>query len=932
MSEHRFLDASLTFDERTALLLEELTIDEKLGLLTTHMDPVPRLGIKEFRIGAEVARGLVCRDDKKGEAPTTVFPEPFGLAATFDPDIMHRMGEITGIETRIYHRKGRASLCVWGPTVDLERDPRWGRTEEGYGEDPCLTGTLAAAYTGGMAGNDEKFRRVIPTLKHFYADNNEDTRINCNVSIPTRLKHEYYLRAFEKPIREGRAGSLMTSYNEVNGVEQIASKELQKFCREQWGLLFAVTDGADFVQNVQYHRRDKTHTESFAKIYSNCGADIMTDNGEIVRAAARDALEKGLITEKHIDRALFGALKARFMLGEFDKHDPFDSCHSELLCSDEHCKTAQTAAEESVILLRNSRGVLPLSKEGRLAVIGYHADMNFRDWYTGFSPKNSTILDTLTAEIGRENIIYDCGNDIIALRNGENGFYFSVSEDGTVKCDCPRINETCLFEMFEWGDGAVSFKSRFNKKFLSDCGEIKCTAEKPFGWFVRELFYLERNGRDCVFRNWQKRFCYINKEQGISVTHSLKAPETAIFNIELFSDGTERVRRVSTEAHQTVVFCGNNPMINARETMDRKHLMLPEKQRKNLDAALGLNPNAVLFLISGYPYQLDNKHCSTVMHICHAGPALGAAVTRTLFGDVSPSGRCPVTWYKSADELCDIEDYNIIRTRSTYLYYDGEPLFPFGHGLSYTAFRYSGLRTDKLSYGRGETVKLSLELENVGRMDGAEVVQVYAAPPKLPMTMPKKQLKAFRRVFVPHGESVTAEISFCVDELSFWDVSKDDFELFSGNYTLMVGGSSEDIRRSCEIQVNAACCDGLDVSCEVPAVTALDYAGVKFDADGGLNEYALLEDWQSSIFFEYCRLKDYHSVEITASNPGAAVKLDISCAETGRHIASAEIPPTGSLTEFVTVKADAEPADGIFTLKITVSGMLSLRSFRFGVL
>ncbi len=201
MSEHRFLDASLTFDERTALLLEELTIDEKLGLLTTHMDPVPRLGIKEFRIGAEVARGLVCRDDKKGEAPTTVFPEPFGLAATFDPDIMHRMGEITGIETRIYHRKGRASLCVWGPTVDLERDPRWGRTEEGYGEDPCLTGTLAAAYTGGMAGNDEKFRRVIPTLKHFYADNNEDTRINCNVSIPTRLKHEYYLRAFEKPIR-----------------------------------------------------------------------------------------------------------------------------------------------------------------------------------------------------------------------------------------------------------------------------------------------------------------------------------------------------------------------------------------------------------------------------------------------------------------------------------------------------------------------------------------------------------------------------------------------------------------------------------------------------------------------------------------------------------------------------------------------------------
>ena len=273
MAEHRFLDETLSFDERVRSLLDELTLDEKLGLLTTHMNAVPRLGIKEFWIGAEVARGLVCRDDKNGEAPTTVFPEPFGLAATFDPDVMKRMGEITGIETRIYQQKGRASLCVWGPTVDLERDPRWGRTEEGYGEDPCLTGTMAAAYTLGMAGEDEKYRRVIPTLKHFYANNNENTRVNCSAGVPDRLKHEYYLRAFEKPVREGRAASLMTSYNEVNGVEQIVSLELQKFCRDQWGLLFAVTDGADFIQNVQYHRRDTDHTTAFAKIYTHNGAD-----------------------------------------------------------------------------------------------------------------------------------------------------------------------------------------------------------------------------------------------------------------------------------------------------------------------------------------------------------------------------------------------------------------------------------------------------------------------------------------------------------------------------------------------------------------------------------------------------------------------------------------------------------------------------------
>ncbi|MGN1341482.1 MAG: glycoside hydrolase family 3 C-terminal domain-containing protein [Oscillospiraceae bacterium] len=930
MPEHRFLDASLDFDERTRALLDELTLEEKIGLLTTHMNPVPRLGIKEFWIGAEVARGLVCRDDKNGEAPTTVFPEPFGLAATFDTDIMRRMGEITGIETRIYRNKDRASLCVWGPTVDLERDPRWGRTEEGYGEDPCLVGTLAAAFTSGMAGNDEKYRRVIPTLKHFYADNNEEERVSCNVSIPTRLKHEYYLRAFEKPIREGRAGSLMTAYNEVNGVEQIVSKELQKFCRDQWGLLFAVTDGGDFIQNVQFHRRDKTHTEAFAKIYSNNGADILTDNEELVRSSAREALQKGLISEKDLDRALSGALKARFMLGEFDAQTPFDSYPEELLCSDEHYKAAEKAAEESVILLRNSRGVLPLSKDSRLAVIGYHADMNFRDWYTGLSPKCNTILDVLTAEVGRENLIYENGNDIIALRNDKDGFYFSVSEEGTVRCDCPIINETCLFELFEWGDGAVSLRSKFNNKFLADAGrEMMCTSEQPYGWFVKELFYIERNGRDCVFRNWQKRFLYINPERGISVTTALKPPATGIFNIELFSDGTERVRRVSTEAHQTVVFCGNNPMVNARETIDRNHLKLPEKQQRNLDAALEMNPDAVLYLVSGYPYELEKKHSSTVMHICHAGPALGTAVTRTLFGDVSPAGRCPVTWYKSAGELCDIKDYNIMRTRSTYLYYDGEPLYPFGHGLSYTAFRYSAIRPEKLSYGRGETVKVSFDLENVGRMDGDEVVQLYVSSPNLPLTAPKMQLKAFKRVSVPRGDSVTVELSFNVDELSFWSVTKDDFELYSGNYTLHLGGSSAEIRRTCEIQVNGAVCEGMEVSEMIPAVSALDYTGVLFDADEKLDEYALIKDWQSVLSFEYCRMRGYHNVEIIVSNPGDKATLTISCGENCKTVAVLEVPPTSSLTEFVRVRANAEPVDGVFTLKMTTSGMLSLKSFRF---
>lgn len=927
MPEYRFRDTSLDFDVRIAALLEELTTEEKLGLLTTHMNAIPRLGIKEFRIGAEVARGLVCRDPS-GEHPSTVFPEPFGLAATFDTDVMKRMGEVTGVETRIYSQKGQSSLCVWGPTVDLERDPRWGRNEEAYGEDPCLAGTMSAAYTSGMAGSDDKYMRVIPTLKHFYANNNENTRVNCNANVPTRLKHEYYLKSFEKPVRSGRAVSLMTSYNEVNGVEQICSAELQ-FAREQWGLLFAVTDGGDFIQNVQFHRSDRTHTDAFVKILKHNGADIMTDCEDIVRNSAREALDSGRISVSDIDRVLTGPLKARFMLGEFDNIDIFDYPET-MLCSEEHSKIAQEAADKSVILLKNSRGVLPLNKDRKLAVIGYHADMVFRDWYTGLSPKCGTILDVLTAQLGRENIIYECGNDTIALRNALNGFYFSVGEDGSVKCDSPLINESCLFELFEWGDGAVSLRSRMNNKFLTDCGVMKCTADEVFGWFVHELFYIEKNKRECRLRNWQKRYLYITPNGELTSSEALRAPKNSLMTMEIFSDGTERAGRIATEAHNVVVFCGNNPMINARETTDRKHLRLPDKQRRVLDAVLELNPDAVLFMISGYPYQLDNERISTVLHICHAGPSLGQAVAKTLFGEVSPAGRCPVTWYRSSDELCDIEDYNIMRTHSTYLYYEGEPLFPFGFGLSYTGFRYCSAKTDKISYENGDIVTVTLDIENVGRMDGDEVVQLYAAPADIPpMTVPKKQLRAFKRVFVLRGETVTVKLSFPVSDLSYWNISKNDFDLFSGNYTLMIGASSADIRRTCEIQVNASNYEGVEVSAEVPAVSAQDYVDVKFDADDEQNEYALINDWQSSIRFEYCRMRSYHMITVTAANPGPETKLTVTAAESGRVVAEVVFPPTGSLTGFTTVNAPAEPLDGVFSLRMTSGGMLSLRSFRF---
>lgn len=927
MAEFRFLDTSLTFDERVTALLEELTLEEKLSLIHTGMAEVPRLGIKAFGIGAEVARGLVCRSDSWGERPTTVFPEPFGMAAMFDTNIMQAIGEVTGNETRIYNAEGRSSLCVWGPTVDMERDPRWGRNEEAYGEDPCLTGTMAAAFCRGMYGPNKKYARVIPTLKHFYANNHEENRGVDNAVIPTRLKYDYYLRAFEKPVRDGNALSLMTSYNEINGVEALCNPEVKNVCKDKWGLLFAVTDGGDFMDNVQRHRHDKTHVDAITKVYKNHGADIMTDNRDVVNEAAREAIQRGMLSEADIDQALFGALKARFLLGEFDKDCPYNDVDPSLLCCDEYYKITEKAAEKSVILLRNNHAILPLSKKDRLAVIGYHADMIFRDWYTGLSSKNPTILDALKAKVGDENIVYDSGNDIIALRNADTGFYFSVAEDGTLCCDSPVLNEECLFELFEWGDGSVSLRSESNGLFLADNGGLKCTSKEVFGWFVKEKFHLSHIGTDCILRNWQDRFVEISGKT-LSVSAALKPSKRSVLHIEIFSKGVDRVSRLVTESHNTVYFCGNNPIINARETMDRKHLDLPEQQQRLFDSIVDINKNAVMFLVSGYPYAVSDN-VSALLHISHAGPAIGSAVASALFGDISPAGRCPVTWYRSADELCDIKDYNIMRTKSTYLYYDGEPLFPFGYGLSYTMFRYGSARTDKRSYSKDETITVTVMIENTGVRDGEEVVQLYVSYPRLPITMPRKQLKAFSRVFVPKNDSVSVTFELNISDLAIWDQNTRDYDVFSGDYELQIGSSSEDIRRTVDVHIIGTQFEGIDLSSTIYAVDSTDYIGVEYLADSNLESYALIHDWQSFMRFEGCIMKPYHAIEITASNPGAPAKLTFLHEPTGTVVAECEIPSTGSLTEFRNVSASVKPSTGVGALRIITSGILSLKSFRF---
>lgn len=931
MRQFKFQDTTLPVDERVKALLKELTLDEKLLLITRRQEAISRLGIKALKIGTEAARGLVCRSEDGddlmfGEAPTTVFPEPFGLAATFDPDLMHEIGVIAGTEARIYNKEGKSSLFLWAPTVDLERDPRWGRTEEGYGEDPYLTGVMTAAYTKGMYGTDKKHACVIPTLKHFYANNHEEDRTCDNASIPIGLKHDYYLKAFKYPIKYGGARSVMTAYSAINGVEGICNPEVNEL--KKYGMLFSVNDNWDFVENVTRHKTEVCHADTLARMMKNHGADIINDERDVFDAAAREALERGLIVESDIDNALFGMLKARFLLGEFDDGCKYDELPRELLCCDKHLETALRAAEESVVLLRNRHGLLPLDPGERCAVIGVHGDMNFRDWYTGYSDKDPTILDGITALVGKENFVYESGNDIIALRNAKNGFYFRVSEDGSLVCDAPLISEQCLLELFEWGDGAVSFRSKYNGKFLSDCGIMKCSADIPFGWEVKEKFYLESRGSEIVLKNHLKRFLCITNEKTIGVSDKVKPQNNSFFNTELFSSGIDRVNRAVTEAQNAIVFCGNYPQIGARETCDRRDLMLPEKQLKLIEEVRKHKKNTVVVMVSGFPYAAEDDW-GTVLHTSHAGPQMGTAVAKTLFGKISPSGRCPMTWYSSEKELGSIKDYNIIDTESTYRYYSGSPLFPFGHGLTYTTFKYGELSVNKTEFVSGERVEVSFEVSNIGMFDSDEVVQLYVKSPSFSGAVPKKELKAFNRISVNKTLSTAVKLSFDVDDLAFWDINTNSRKLWGGTYELQVGASSEDIRKTVDIIVNAEEYSGLDVTKPVPAAASWSYVGVEFLTTKALEEYALLDDQYSSIVYENCRLNGETKLEITAANPSTKTELIITCVKNNIEYARIEIPQTGGSERFETFTAEVTMPIGQYDLKLSAKGKLSLMSFRF---
>ena len=788
-----FWDNSLAIEQRIEYLLREMKIEEKFAFLSTKHPALERMGISAFSFGGEAAHGVEARNDQsEGENiadKTTSFSQPIGMSASWDEELMEQVGEIVGMEARaLFNRKKRGGLSRWAPTVDMERDPRWGRTEEGYGEDPLLTGKMAAAYIRGMQGMDKGYLRMAASVKHFYANNVEDGRIWKSSSIDPRNKYEYYLESFRRAVMEGHAEVMMTAYNEINGVPAILNHEVYDLVKGEWGLSgHVVCDGGDMIQTVESHHYYESHAETVAEALK-AGIDCFTDDPDVVERAVREAYERQLITETEINQALRNSFRTKFRLGLYDgQADPYKDIGENVLNTGFAAALSRKMAQESGVLLKNEGGFLPLSKDETIVLIGPVGDAWFQDWYGGEPPYRVSLKRGIENLLGRA-VSFECGLPQVRLKQGKQ--YVGLGE-GQKLVLTEEKRQAVILEVTDWGFESMTLYVPMLKKYISlhDDGFLRADKKEAFGWFVKEKFSIKKKADGICLYGWNG--CSIVIDEGL---RAKEKEEAAVFETEPVKDGVKEAVKLAASSAKVIVALGCNPMINSKEEIDRTDIILPPKQEELIREIYKVNPNVVMMLLTNYPYSInwEQEHIPAILQMATGSQEMGNAAADLLFGEANPSGRLPLTWYRSVKDLPDINDYDIIKGKRTYQYYSGEVLYPFGYGKSYTTFLYGELEIIQDQ----ENLIVSVNVKNTGARSGDEVVQVYGTRFSFSrIQYPIKRLIGFRRIrdILP-GEERKVEFKIPCKELEVYDVIGRRKILETGTYLFTLGQRGEYVK------------------------------------------------------------------------------------------------------------------------------------------
>lgn len=703
-------DTSLPFETRAADLVSRMTLDEKVAQMQNAAPAIERLGIDAYDWWNEALHGVA----RAGQA--TVFPQAIGLAATFDVALMHEVATAISDEARAKHheflRQGQhrryQGLTFWSPNINIFRDPRWGRGQETYGEDPYLTARMGVAFVRGLQGDNPRYQKLDATAKHFAVHSGpEATRHEFDVHPDERDLYDTYLPAFQALVQEARVNAVMAAYNRVYGESATASTRLlQDILRKRWGFEGYVVSDCDSVEDIYRTHRIEPDDAHAAALALKRGNDL---NCGKTYAALPAALEQGLVSQRDIDAALIRLMTARMRLGMFDPLDqvPWSGTPAAVNQSPAHDALSRRVARQSLVLLKND-GVLPLSKKlQRIAVIGPTADSvnALLGNYNGTPAAPVTLLQGIRAAVPDARVVHERGAELV---------------EGLVERPIPG-------------------------------------ARMP-GSSAPELPAASQEAAIAAARD----------------------AEVVIFVGGLTSQIEGEEMRVSLPG-----FAGG----------DRTDLRLPASQQRLLEALQATGKPVVLVLTAGSALAVDwaQQNLPAILFAWYPGQRGGSAVADVLFGDADPGGRLPVTFYKAEEQLPAFDDYRM--EGRTYRYFRGQPLYPFGHGLSYGSFEWSGLALDRTRIARGGKLRIQARVRNTGSRPGDQVAQLYVRSPGSVPGRANRELKGFVRVSLRPGES--RQIFFDLNpeqDLRLYDRARADYAVPAGRYEVEVGASSGDIR------------------------------------------------------------------------------------------------------------------------------------------
>ena len=805
--------------ERVEDLLGRMTVDEKIDLLRATSPANERLGFDKYYHGNEALHGVV----RPGNF--TVFPQAIALASTWDPELIKQVSTVISDEARARWNEldqGRLQtqqfsdvLTFWSPTVNMARDPRWGRTPETYGEDPHLTSEIGTAFVQGLQGDDPRYLKVVSTPKHFAVNNEEHNRFECDAVVSEKQLREYYLVPYEALVKRGKAASIMSAYNAVNGTPCTCNPWLlTKVLREEWGFDgYVVSDCWAPTLLFEAHKYVKA-PETAATLSIKAGLDLECGD-EVFIEPLKKAYKLGMVSDEDIDRAARRVLTARMRLGLFDsvENNPYAKISPDVIGSEKHQQVALQTAREGIVLLKNN-GMLPLKKNKlkSLAVVGINAaTCEFGDYSGVPASEPVSILEGIRRMVGDDVDVHHApwvsakdGMELIA----EEYYPYGVKAEYFKGTNFEGTPNTRTEKWINYDPANVPPDPMIPNDPMSArwTGTIRppFTGEYVFTLYADDRCRLEIDGKE-VFgfnhpalshktasihleggKDYKIVAEYSNERDNAIAQIKWRLPEVGERErIELYGKAGQLAR----ECDAVIAVMGINRSIE-REGQDRTSITLPADQQEFIKELYRINPNTVLVLVAGSPLSLiwEDINLPAIVNAWYPGEKGGTAVAEVLFGKYNPAGRLPSTWHYSLDDLPDFDDYDI--TKRTYKYFTGDVLYPFGYGLSYTTFKYSGLEV----VDGGDTIDVSFVVKNTGKYDGDEVAQVYVKLPEYEGKAPIKELKGFKRVFLKKGESKTVTVPVRKEDLRYWSEEKECFVFPEGLPKIFVGSSSADIR------------------------------------------------------------------------------------------------------------------------------------------